>query len=342
MNGQTGHLTQAERDDLKAQLNEGQLAFVKDYLKRGRRTAFANVLAKDKAASIAEEELGAVAEQWELIDYIDAGPRWRENKSLFCECGRPLRYQYILENKKTGDMKKFGRDHFQEHTGIPASLAKKIVKGIEKIDYEMDEVLLKLVNGWTLADEGIGTIPSGMEIPRDIQQHFDVGLPLLDRQVRRLHREITDFHYEQKRAEIAEGHRKQEEERKRMERETARIREEVASKMGLKNAADLDVQRLEVGTMVYLEGLKGPNFKASELCEDLATYHGASKERFSSGKLKIFPEVCSYLEHLVEKGVLQFVEKYSDLDRAYKLVDLRYVEKDEKMNRRSSQMDLFG
>ena len=62
-----------------------QKQFIDEYLIRGRKTVFANVLAKGKAGGVGETEIEKVANQWELQDFIDAGPSWRENPKLFCE-----------------------------------------------------------------------------------------------------------------------------------------------------------------------------------------------------------------------------------------------------------------
>lgn len=104
----------------------------------------------------------------------------------------PLRYQYVVKNIKTEDIRKFGITHFEEHTGFPPSLVKQIIKGIEKIDYEKDEILTKLESGWRLEYEQIIDIPSEVKIPKDIQQHMDLDLPLLDRQIKRLKQLIAD------------------------------------------------------------------------------------------------------------------------------------------------------
>lgn len=119
------HLTQDERDELLQHLDERQRTFINEYLKRGRKTVFANVLAKGKGGDVPDEDVEQVASQWELIDYIDAGPGWRKKPQLFCECGRPLRYQYVVLNKETSEVKKFGINHFEEHVGIPPHLVKE-------------------------------------------------------------------------------------------------------------------------------------------------------------------------------------------------------------------------
>lgn len=333
------HLSQQERDVLLNSLNEKQREFITEHLKRGRKTVFANQLAKEKAGP-GQEENTRIAEQWDLIDYIDAGPNWRENPKYFCECGRSLRYQYVLENKELGQLKKFGMNHFQEHTGISPQLAREIVKGIERIDYEMDEMLIKISNGWTLSDESINEIPSAFVIPDDIQHHLDFDVPLLDRQIIRLKQQMTAY--------WQEIHRQRREKKIYEEKVVEKQRAEKYQKLKeavIANLTDGKLQwsiastslnkDLQIGVLTYLYRLSEPIFSAKEICKNLVAYHGASSQTFSSGTLRIYPDVCIFLESLKGKGFLEFVEKTGLEDRIYKVLELPQLA--EKMH-----TDLFG
>lgn len=49
------------------------------------------------------------------------------------------------------------------------------------------------------------------------------------------------------------------------------------------------------------------------------------------------------MEELKDNGVLEFVEKYSNLDRLYRVVEIRYSEGNGKKDASDfSQLDLFG
>lgn len=104
-----------------------------------------------------------------------------------------MRYQYVVQNLRTGDIKKFGINHFQEHTGISPQVVKDIILGIEKIDYELDEILVKVAAGWSLVKKGLNEIPSDYELPKEIKDHLSLNLPLLDRQFSRLTNLIREF-----------------------------------------------------------------------------------------------------------------------------------------------------
>lgn len=67
--------------------------------------------------------------------------------------------------------------------------------------------------------------------------------------------------------------------------------------------------------------LSDPQFMASEVCANLVHHHGAPEEIYSSGRYKIFPHVCKFLESLTEKEVLKFVGKQSNMDRMYSIVE---------------------
>lgn len=57
-----------------------------------------------------------------------------------------------------------------------------------------------------------------------------------------------------------------------------------------------------------------------ELCENLIEQYKAPKERFSSGKPKIYPTVCIFLETLAQNGQLEFIHEVDREDRIYKVI----------------------
>ena len=266
-------------------------------------------------------DIEKVANRWELQNYLDAGPNGKKNPQLFCECGRPLRYQYIVENKETNEFKKFGITHFEEHIGIPPNLVKEIVKGIEKIDYEGDEILTKIATGWKLSDEGIKNLPVELEIPRDIQQHFDYLIPLLERQVQRLKRLLSEVFQEKERQRKKMMLKEREKIQQRKREEIASRKQEISEEMGwLKDTHQNLDKPLQLGVMVYLESLNTTYFRASEVCKDLVEYHHAPNDSYSSGRLTIFPDVCLFLEYLVQQGILEFMRKQDGVDRVYRII----------------------
>lgn len=82
------YLTTEERERILDTLSEEQKEFLLNDVKQRVRSKFANAVAMD---------------EWELVDYVDAG---RVNPDLRCECGRSLRYQYVIKDLRTDEIKK--------------------------------------------------------------------------------------------------------------------------------------------------------------------------------------------------------------------------------------------
>ena len=69
--------------------------------------------------------------------YPEAMP---DGQKLKCQCGRPLKFQFILESKEQGTIA-LGINHFADHLNIPIEVAREIQKGINEIDIALDELL---------------------------------------------------------------------------------------------------------------------------------------------------------------------------------------------------------
>ena len=137
MRKESAKLKQEERDDLYRLLSSEQKEFVKHHVKRGKKTKFANVMAEMKGAFLPEEteveEIERFVDDWILDNYIDNG---EVSPDTPCECGRPLRYQFIIKHIKTGEMLRLGKTHFREHTNFSPDIVRKIIQGFYEIDYE--------------------------------------------------------------------------------------------------------------------------------------------------------------------------------------------------------------
>ncbi|CAM4209265.1 hypothetical protein L1N85_14170 [Paenibacillus alkaliterrae] len=199
-------LTMEQRDQLMGQLSEEQRHFIHHELVRGRRTLFARQLARKKCQFIPEdaafEDIESFIEEWDYIGFTDSGEVSPHTK---CECGRSLRYQHQVMHLPTNTMRYFGIDHLQLHTGIDAKAISSILKGFDVLDGEMNEMLYKYREGWELGQHVFLPLPAGLEMPQDIQDHMDAGLPLLDRQLARLRGRLRELDQasRQKRIEAA-------------------------------------------------------------------------------------------------------------------------------------------
>lgn len=177
--------TEKELNEAYLSLSEGQRKVLDNYVKRGMKTKWLNLWAKKKGAVLAEKELEDPESamdsllDWVLLDYEDS---LTINPDTRCECGRALRYRYTILHKETGKIYKLGRVHFQEHTGLEPETVRLVMKGIKEIDTEREDILSKVISGWTLPF----VIPLDLEVPKDMQEQLKVNLPLLDRQLYRL------------------------------------------------------------------------------------------------------------------------------------------------------------
>ncbi len=131
------HLVPMERDIIFNGLSDEQQEYLRTFLKRGKQASFSSVLARLKGGE-SEDDAEHISTQWILIDYIDAG---EVSHDYLCECGRPLRYQYVVKNLVTDKILKFGKNHFEEHTGLSSEIVSAVIKGMHKIDKELDEIL---------------------------------------------------------------------------------------------------------------------------------------------------------------------------------------------------------
>lgn len=92
----------------------------------------------------------SLATNWEFIA-LKVDPYYMQgNKShnLKCDCGRSLKYQYIIQSVKTGKRLKLGISHFKDHLNITDELANEIKRNISKVDLAINELLWLETSGY--------------------------------------------------------------------------------------------------------------------------------------------------------------------------------------------------
>ncbi|UAL53614.1 hypothetical protein [Metabacillus dongyingensis] len=288
-----------ERSEILEDLTVDQRSYLLERLKRGKRTLFSNELARSKGTySGSDQELDREINDWEFIELLDGG---LGNRPFRCECGMPLRYQYIVKNTETGEIKKFGKDHFEFHTGIPASVVKDIIKGFTQIDFELDEMLYKVMNGW---DRKVLTEAKAVniELPEEIQELIKLDLPLLNRQINRLYRMV------QKEKGARRKALRQPEAAKAITRAAPKklnVIPKVSSPLGVEIHQAIIRLIENTGTTSVLE-----------VCSEINQFNHPFKGFYDSGKPKSFVYVAMVLDQLVDQGVCQLDSKTFD-DRWY-------------------------
>ncbi|HDX9643571.1 TPA: DUF3895 domain-containing protein [Bacillus mobilis] len=270
-----------------------------------------------------------------LIDYIDAG---EVSYDHLCECGRPLRYQYIVKNLVTDKILKFGKDHFEKHTGLSSDIVKAVIKGMYHIDHELDEILIKISSDWSLFEDlGVSSIPDGLIMPIDIREHLELDLPLLDRQVMRLKGDLrvynalkknvvkendsVDFEINEVKEEgqaslfdedIVFGFNSDDDNVQSVRSQSVKVKPVSIEK-------NISYQFLSfVEQEFILQFIQNVNsVSVRQLCEFMIKEVGSLDKRYLTGKPHIYVHVCSYLDFLVTQGKLSYIENLDYIDRIY-------------------------
>ncbi|MDI8346415.1 hypothetical protein MJM65_23645, partial [Salmonella enterica subsp. enterica serovar Montevideo] len=111
-------LTIKERLEIYSRLNKQQRNLIDDHRKFLIRSEFL----KDSYLK---------ASDWEFVDlkidekYPDIH---KKEHMLYCECGRRLKYQYIVKSKEKQTLMTLGIQHFKDHLNIPQQVATEITQ----------------------------------------------------------------------------------------------------------------------------------------------------------------------------------------------------------------------
>lgn len=130
-----------------------------------------------------EEEL----DSWVLREVLDGG---FGNKPYRCECGTPLRYQYIVLHTKEKKIYKLGEICLENYTNLSPEIISDIKKGFHTIDLERDEILMKYRNQQFFSLEKFRYIET---VPEEIIKQVEVGHPLIDRQIQTVYQIKTKY-----------------------------------------------------------------------------------------------------------------------------------------------------
>lgn len=81
--------------------------------------------------------------QWvfETVNIDENYSRKLKRYQLYCECGKAIKYQFILKSQKTNETIALGITHFADHLGVSQEVANEIKKGLNHVDLALDELL---------------------------------------------------------------------------------------------------------------------------------------------------------------------------------------------------------
>lgn len=312
------YLSVKKRESILDATTTEQKDYLNNVIKRGKKTVFANVMAKQKGFVLPENvdsnNIEKLLNEWILEDYIDSG---FVNPETTCECGRPLRYQYVVRHLTTNATLKFGITHFEEHMNLPSEVVSEVKKGFLEIDYELDELLQKIELGWTL-EKNVGTLPGDFEIKNSFKQCLDIGIPLLDRQIKLLLNQL-DAHMEKEQISKLPT----------IEMANHSLPKKPApSTIGENLILNLEMDSMDLNTIQPVSFLQEKAYEmvlsgissARIICELLIKDYHVSKERFITGKPKIYVDIIPYLEQYVLSGNLLVSAAKDMSDREYFLI----------------------
>ncbi|MEH7273673.1 DUF3895 domain-containing protein [Neobacillus vireti] len=173
-------------------------------------------------------------------------------------------------------------------------------------------------------------IPSEIVLPKDISDHLANNVPLLERQIKRLKQLINEFvsQRELKRPRVIDmptikestetDNYTKEANQFTLEfdlfedtKDQSAAQEKEKKKIPLTNNLTVAVKDK---VLHYLETVSSVRI----ICELLIKNHIVADQRYITGKPKIYPMVCVYLEDLINQNVVYLEEVNGTDDRKYK------------------------
>lgn len=299
-----------EREEQLKKLSSTQRDFLINLMNRKKRIVFSKFVSTQKgnlSEDLSLDEAEKKIAEWELVEVIDSG---FVNEKTRCECGRPLRYQYIVQHKTTKKVLKFGLNHFEEHMGLGAKVVAEIRKEFMKIDHEFDNLLEKLENQVNHQNL-LSNWPKNCPIPEDIKELLDHNIPLLDQQIQKLQNIKNE--YFRKKQDVVEEAKKQASLFTTYDDFNLFNMDAVEEASNLELDITKDSSQLE--EIIYQLVQKGI-YGVMEICEILIDEFGVDTKWYKTGRPKIIVNVITILEKYVEHGEM-FVTEDSNIQNRY-------------------------
>ena len=123
-------LTIKNRQEIYQRLTKSQRALIEKHKKY-------------KMGSFFLEKQYLKAEEWDFHTLnVDENYNQKLKKyHLYCQCGKPVKYQFVLKSKVTNEKIQLGITHFTDHLGVTPAVASEIKKGLNQVDLALDEIL---------------------------------------------------------------------------------------------------------------------------------------------------------------------------------------------------------
>lgn len=326
-------LSQAERNELLSIVTPEQKDYLLNKVKRGRRTIFGNIMVEEKVQAIRSVDIDLQGdernvEDWDIIEYVDFGPGNRLGK---CACNITLRFMFTVQHKRTNKTITYGKDHLRAFLNLPIKDIEAVMAGLKTIDYELDELLVKIKDddyGYEILEE----IPEEIELPKNINEHVEYQIPLLNRQIKKIEQEVNKYYAEELekvkneklKAERVEAAKKVEaylkakeilRERYELEQKEKQARKERILETTRHLLESSNATIAEIAFSLVLSGVTS----ATEISRITREYFNVDK-RVLSGALQrpyIYMDVVLALMNEAEKGTLYFDKESSGIEDCY-------------------------
>ncbi|MCR8659859.1 hypothetical protein [Paenibacillus endoradicis] len=182
-------LTEKEVNRLFELLDGKQRLFLNTYLTQSKKSKWLEQLATKKGivldGDMTSDEIWDKLDDWELAEVLDGG---YGNRPYQCECGKPLRFCYVIHHRKENKTYRLGETCLENYTMLSADLIKDIKSGFHTIDLERDDILSKYEQWWKLPEEYFD-----LDLSREMMEQLELDLPLSYIQLNKLEKQ---FEYE--------------------------------------------------------------------------------------------------------------------------------------------------
>ncbi|MEK3992679.1 hypothetical protein [Robertmurraya sp. FSL R5-0851] len=192
-------LSKREVENIMSSLSEDQRNFLMEHTKQSKKSKWIETLANKKGIVLSDnmslEAVEEMLDEWVLVDVLDGGYGSRPYE---CECGKSLRFQYIVYHKRDDTTYKLGETCFEHYTDLQPEVLKDIKTGFHLVDLERDEILLKFkqkdnpdLTKYLVVDT----------IPLNIKQQIQLHIPLTNNQLAKVKYLMTEYDLQLKREE---------------------------------------------------------------------------------------------------------------------------------------------
>jgi hypothetical protein len=108
-----------------------QQNWINKYINQRKRDKWFEALALRKGIvlddQMSDEQKRNAVGNWELMEVLDGG---EGNRPFKCECGKPLRYQYIVYHKSKDETYGLGSTCIEHYTGLQSDVVRDIKSGM--------------------------------------------------------------------------------------------------------------------------------------------------------------------------------------------------------------------